>query len=541
MRLQGLFKVNGKNYFTVGAQVRNSNSLSEEIMEENWKAADIIGFNTLAASVHWNKMEKSEGKYDFSQVDMLIRGAERYGKRLILLWFGAWKNGTSQYIPDWMKTQTERYIRAETVVHQKIMALSPHCVESLKAECRAFENLMRYLKGRDRKGIVLGVQVENEAGHLGTPRDYSLSGEKIYRENVPEKVLEWLNREGAPEDPVTRSWKENGGKKSGNWQELFGNDSAELCTAYAFAVYINQVAEAGRKIYNLPVYTNVWLGEMYNRVPGIDYPCGGAVSKVLGLWKYLAPSIEAVCPDNYFKDFRSYDEVCGRYARKDNPLYIPETGYSALSAVNVVHAVGEHGLCGVHCFGIEHMLDGDGFIREESREFCHLVKILKEGVPLIEKYQGTDAFYTVTQYEGSSAQYFDFGDFVGRAVFTNPLEDDYSDGQKPYMDAAHTSEECYQVRAKGFIIYEGKGSFYVVGEGFRLNLIRKQAIELMTTGVRISNFQNLRHQEYLELSEGHMGSDGIYEAERARTGDEADYGIWVHYDTGVVHAVLNLD
>lgn len=539
--MKGLFKADGKNYFTVGAQVRNSNSLSEEKMEKNWKAADVIGFNTLAASVHWNQIEKSEGEYDFSQVDMLIRGAQKHGKHLILLWFGAWKNGTSQYIPDWMKIHTERYIRVETVVHQKVMALSPHCAESLGAECKAFESLMRYLKERNQDGVVLGIQVENEAGHLGTPRDYSSLGEKIYRENVPEKVLDWLVRENDLEDPVIKSWKENGRKESGNWQELFGNDGAEFCTAYGFAVYINQVAECGRKIYDFPIYTNVWLGEMYNRVPGIDYPSGGAVSKVLGLWKYLTPSVNAVCPDNYFKDFHSYNEVCGRYARRDNPLYIPETGFSALSAVNVVHAVGAYGLCGVHCFGIEHMLNNDGTIREESREFCHLVHILNEGAPLIEKYQGTDAFYTVTQYEGSGAQYFDFGDFVGRAVFTNPLEDDYAEGQRPYMDADHTDEECYRVRAKGFIIYEGKGSFYVMGEGFRLNLIRKQEIELMTTGVRLSNFQNLRHQEYLELSEGHVSNGETYIADRVRTGDEADYGIWVHYDTGIVHAVLNLD
>ena len=107
------------------------------------------------------------------------------------------------------------------------------------------------------------------------------------------------------------------------------------------------------------------------------------------------------------------------------------------------------------------------------------------------------------------------------------------------MDAAHGADEHYQVRGKGLIVYEGNGCFYLAGEGFRLNLLRKGGIEERTTGVRISNFQNLRHQEYLRLEEGHF-ENGKYVVDNIRTGDECDHGIWVHSDVGVVHAVLDM-
>jgi hypothetical protein len=35
--------------------------------------------------------------------------------RLVLLWFGTWKNGQSNYLPDWVKRDFERFPRAQIV------------------------------------------------------------------------------------------------------------------------------------------------------------------------------------------------------------------------------------------------------------------------------------------------------------------------------------------------------------------------------------------------------------------------------------------
>src|SRR5699024_11810704 len=48
----------------------------------------------------------------FSTVDGLIGAARGRGMRLVLLWFGSWKNSMSCYAPAWVKTDPERFPRS---------------------------------------------------------------------------------------------------------------------------------------------------------------------------------------------------------------------------------------------------------------------------------------------------------------------------------------------------------------------------------------------------------------------------------------------
>ena len=69
--------------------------------------------NTLIVPVYWETLEPEEGSYDFSLVDSLLEQAVRFKKKLILLWFGLWKNAESAYVPAWMKQDSETFFRAE--------------------------------------------------------------------------------------------------------------------------------------------------------------------------------------------------------------------------------------------------------------------------------------------------------------------------------------------------------------------------------------------------------------------------------------------
>lgn len=60
-------------------------------------------FNTVIAPVYWQLIEPQEHHFDFSTVDGLIKGARAHHMKLVLLWFGTWKNSMSCYVPDWVK------------------------------------------------------------------------------------------------------------------------------------------------------------------------------------------------------------------------------------------------------------------------------------------------------------------------------------------------------------------------------------------------------------------------------------------------------
>ena len=71
-------------------------------------------------------------------------------------------------------------------------------------------------------------------------------------------------------------------------------------TAWSFATYIDGVAEAGKAVYDIPMYINVWLMEgsrLSGRFQGKIYPSGGAVSKVLDIYKWFTPHVDLIAPD----------------------------------------------------------------------------------------------------------------------------------------------------------------------------------------------------------------------------------------------------
>ena len=93
--------VDGKPYLVLGAELNNSSASSMEYVRPLWPKIAATNLNTVLATVSWELMEPEEGQFDFSLVDGLIQDARRYNLRLILLWFGSWKNGKSTYQPVW--------------------------------------------------------------------------------------------------------------------------------------------------------------------------------------------------------------------------------------------------------------------------------------------------------------------------------------------------------------------------------------------------------------------------------------------------------
>ena len=168
MNPQRIFQVDGRPFFPLGGQVHNSSAYRPEDMETAWRALELMHANTAEVPVYWEQVEPAEGQFDFSSVDFLLEGARERGLRLVLLWFGTWKNGMMKYAPAWVKADPARFQRVIAPGGAPIAVLSSHCEATREADKRAFCALMAHLKERDSaERTVIAVQVENEPGILG--------------------------------------------------------------------------------------------------------------------------------------------------------------------------------------------------------------------------------------------------------------------------------------------------------------------------------------------------------------------------------------
>src|SRR5450759_3070972 len=225
--------VDGAPYLMLGAQTHNS-SAWPAMLSKVWPAMELLNVNTVETPVYWEQFEPRQGQYDHTVIDALLAGAREHKVRLVLLWFGTWKNGSQHYMPEWMKVAPERYTHLIDKNGRPADSPSPFAAASLEADKTAFTAFMRYLKAADPQRTVIMVQVENEPGTWGSVRDYSPAAQKFFEAPVPADVLSAMQvKPGSP---------------TATWQEAFGPE-AEVCFhAWAVAKYVGQVAAQAWKL-----------------------------------------------------------------------------------------------------------------------------------------------------------------------------------------------------------------------------------------------------------------------------------------------------
>ena len=136
--------VDGAPFLILGAQSNNS-SAWPAMLPRVWSAIEAAQVNTLEVPVYWEQLEPEQGKFDYSIVDQLLTGAREHKVRLVILWFGTWKNGSSHYLPMWMKRQPELCPRIIGKTGRRIDSPSPHSPALLEADSRAFSALMSFV------------------------------------------------------------------------------------------------------------------------------------------------------------------------------------------------------------------------------------------------------------------------------------------------------------------------------------------------------------------------------------------------------------
>jgi hypothetical protein len=300
--------VDGSPFLILAGQCHNS-SAWPKTLPAVWSAIEALHANTLEAPISWEQFEPEPGRFDTSVVDALLAGARERKLRLVLLWFGTWKNGSAHYLPLWLKRQPELCPRIVGKDGRRVDSPSPHAPALLAADTRAFCALMRHLKAADPQHTVILVQVENEPGAWNTVRDYSPVAQRLFAAPVPAELLKALGRSGR-----------------GDWASVFGKDANEFFHAWSVARFVGQVAAAGKAEYPLPMYANAALRDPISQPPAGSYESGGPTDNVLEIWKAAAPAVDLLAPDIYLDDSARYLKVLDLYARKDNALFVPETG-----------------------------------------------------------------------------------------------------------------------------------------------------------------------------------------------------------------------
>lgn len=343
--------VDGRPWLILGGELNNTAATDAAYLQSVWPKLTRLGLNTVLVPVAWDWIEPEEGKFDFSVLDGALAGARRNRQKIVLLWFGSWKNGVSTFAPAWVKADQRRFPRVRVGSGSAVEVLSPAGEAALDADTRAYVALLEHLERVDAQHTTLMIQLENEVGITGDSRDRSEGASRAFAGPVPPELLQWLQRHRTSLSPdLLAAWQAAGARSDGTWQQVFGTDSRadEIFMAWQYARYMGHIAAAGKAVYPLPVFTNSWLARADN-VPG-DYPSGGPEPLTFDIWKAGAPAIDLNCPDISVAGF---DQIARVFHRPDNPLFVPEGLGIAAGVANVFYAVGAQSGLGYSVFGID--------------------------------------------------------------------------------------------------------------------------------------------------------------------------------------------
>ena len=373
--------VDGAPFLVLAGELGNSTASSLTYLRPFWPKLRALNLNTVLAPVYWELIEPTEGRFEFATVDSLIVDARAHKMRLVLLWFGSWKNSMSSYAPAWVKTNQRRFPRTESTRGQGQEILSPFVSANADADARAFTALMRHLRAVDGvRHTVIMVQVENEIGMIPEARDHSALADSLFAGPVPQALMTYLQERRHALTPELRArWDSLGATTSGTWEAVFGRGlhTDELFMAWYFARYTEHVARAGKTEYPLPMFVNAALIRP-GYLPG-RYVSAGPLPHLIDVWRAGAPSIDMITPDIYFPNFV---EWAGKYAVSGNPLFIPEVRFTAQSATQALYAFGAHDAIGFSPFAIESVEN------PERHPLARSYAMLAELAPMILAAQG---------------------------------------------------------------------------------------------------------------------------------------------------------
>jgi hypothetical protein len=523
--IKRVFMVKGKPFFPLGSEflyVSGYSIRNQSQTDDAFKLVQEAHGNTALIPVYWDEVEPEEGKFNFTCVDALLASARRYNIKLIPLWFATWKNGNMDFTPSWVKTNPQRFKRVISSTGTAIWVLSSHCKANYEADKKAFTAFCKYLKAKDStEHTVIGIQVENEPGIIGSDRDYSPEAQAQFDSSVPAKLMNAMKAAG--KGRVYDIWQQSGGKESGGaWPEIFGWEAGEIMTAWSIATYIDGIIKAGKAIIDIPMYINAWMMEQrWWPMPGEAYPSGGAVSKLIDIYKWSTPHTDFIAPDNYQLDTKGFEFISASYARDDNPLFVPESAGSP----HLLRAIADYNAIGYFAW-LRTITDEDGKVDASALLTRDVIRCAASVIPLILKYQGSGKIHAVVEEENKEKQIIDFDGYLGQVRFG--LQHHFFNSKK----------RAGNIRGWGLIIQTSRNEFYLVGDNYQLYLRPRPSVEDMKAPLLVADWTPTLLVHYVSVDEGHFDENGKYIIDCRRNGDQITHGLWLEPQVGVLRVTM---
>jgi beta-galactosidase GanA len=489
--------VDNQPFLILGGELGNSTATSKENMEAVWPKLKAMHLNTILVPVYWELIEAEEGVFDFTLYKDLIVEARKNSLKIVFLWFGSWKNSMSSHAPAWVKLNQKKYprVKSKEGISQEI--LSSFSPEVLKADQIAFEKLMGFIREYDEnENTVIMVQVENEIGMLPSARDHQALAEKAFKEDVPPALLNYLKKNKGTLMPAFEEiWKTNGYKTKGNWETIFGKSLAtdEIFMAYYYSLFTHKITEAGKKVYNLPMFVNAALNRV-GRKPG-EYPSAGPLPHLMDVWKAGGTAIDFLTPDFYNPDFKYW---CDLYTQQGDVLFVPEHVFDATVPAKALYSIGHYQGMGFSPFSIESKENPKD---EALGKVYELLENLKN---LITENQGKGKIEAVMLSKAEPETILEIGKY--KFICKNDYTLSWTPGGRT---------EDWPLGA-AIIIQSAEDEFYIVGTGI------------------VITFKNLENSEYnvgiLKVDEGRF-NDKNWKTLRHLNGDQTHQGRHVNIRT----------
>lgn len=495
--------VHDQPFLILGGELGNSSASSPEYLKPHWPRLAALHLNTVLAPVYWELIEPVEGRFDWSSVDALLRDARAHDLKLVVLWFGAWKNSMSTYVPSWVKRDQARFPRVQLADGSSAEILSAFSPGTRAVDARAFAALMEHLRRvDDDENTVLMVQVENEIGLLPRAREHGAAAEKSFAAAVPAELIRSLAARGTALEPELRErWRGNGHRTSGTWAQVFGDDEwgQEVFTAWHYARFTEALVKAGKARYDLPMYVNAALNRS-GRKPG-EYPSGGPLPHLLDVWKAAAPSLDFLAPDIYFPHF---SQLAARFHRPDNVLFIPEANNATnpQGPANAFFAFGALDALGFSPFSIESLGDAPNALSKTYR-------VLEQLSPIILAHRGRQrmaGFRALINEDGS--------------VVDTPVKKELGgiEFTVNFIDPWTPREQQHIADHGGMVIWAGGEDYWFAGQGITVTYRGKDGGAPMV-GLDV-------------VEEGEFDTQGTWLAGRRLNGDQTHQGRHVRLPPG---------